>query len=467
MRSYVLYGVSFIFFGASFVAQATPVCPTWPPNFHELNDQQLEHLSRKLSQAPEACLAQPEFLSLAAWTAAKQKDWFNALALAERAVLLHPESPARQMDFAFILSLSGNHPEAVLLVQALLQRADVPAQLRGSLEEWLARDPRSLALANPADLAGPKPEALASGFRQQSRLFFALGHDTNLNNGISASQITIGISGTDLVLPVAPSEQARQGSLAVSGIGADWLQLASGQPNLAVSLNFVARTPLQLSGFSSEAIDLRAQLFSSALQGLRAYSDFALPKTVGLRLTSTRYGNQPLFHLLGLRASWPGAPHTSQCQAEWTSDIEHRTYPVNRPFDASVLKAGWGVLCIGNNQERRFELWGALDHPQGQRPGGLSRRLGAQASILWPLGEARLQAQGLFEHAQDKEGYSPLLASGAARWTSFFVSGVTLSKPVHTNAQWFLRLELRRQVSNLPIFESRARTALLGLEVVF
>jgi predicted outer membrane protein len=149
LRAFVFCGACLIFLGASAVAQAAPECPAWPPNFHELNDQQIEQLSRKVSQAPDACLSQPEFLSLAAWTAARRKDWFNALALAERAVLLDSESPARQMDFAFILSLSGNHPEAVLLVQALLKRADVPAQLRASLEDWLKRDPRSIASTYP------------------------------------------------------------------------------------------------------------------------------------------------------------------------------------------------------------------------------------------------------------------------------------------------------------------------------
>ena len=154
-------------------------------------------LAQAAPQAPAQCDQNASHLVVLAWVALDQGDDFRALAQVERAVMLEPQSPAIQLEYALLLSQLDQPSLAQAVVRQLLAQPNVPSGLRQELNAWLS-DPvgrQSQSKPKPAFAQHKNAEGFDDlkqpGLKHQSRFYFGFGANTNVNNGLSADRIRL------------------------------------------------------------------------------------------------------------------------------------------------------------------------------------------------------------------------------------------------------------------------------------
>ena len=364
----------------------------------------------------------------------------------ERALLINPDLPGAQLDYAAALLATGDARSARSLLLQLGNREDVPAVMRRLLD---------------LELAATNPDVL------RSRWFFstAAGADSNLNNAPSASELTLTFPQGSLTLPLLDSSRPRRGSAALAV--AQWQGLKPQGSQL-----WLFQADLRARHTSEAATRYRqADLAATWLQAPDAPQQW-----VGRAGASqTTFGGQTLLQSAraSLQRQWHGnAPgfSTTICRPSAGIEWESRHFPSSGNLNGKYLGLVAAAVCNFDSLEG-VESSGAVAQQvlnlqvrtgtdranADDRAGGNFRRTELRASLERNVGAFKLNGEYGFSRQVDTSGYSPLLADNLIRKINRHSFRAELSHPLGLWPQvdWFVSAEINFQQSNLEAFRSR------------
>lgn len=412
-------------------------------------------LLSRLDAAAPRCLNDAGFHAWRGAVLLAQARPAAAIEALERALLIDPELPGAQLDFAQALLAVGDTASARGLLQQLSARSDLPAHLQPMLQ-------RELAATDP------------SAWRSRWLLSSAFGVDSNLNQAPAASELTLTFPQGPITLPLDAGSRPQR--------GAAWLNAVQWQGVKPLgSQMWVVQAELR-SRHTAQANTRYAQadLALSWLQAPEAASQWVLRGG----LTRVDFGGQ---HLLeGLRASvlrqWrmPGllpSALASVCRPAVGAEAEQRRYPVTPELNGRYGGFVLALSCQGpqtqdagifTDQLVSFQLRSGQEQPASvTRPGGRYAKTELRATWEGRRGPFKFNADYGYIRQADATGYSILLSDNLARSTARHSLRLELARSLPKSllggAEWFVNGELTRQSSNLTPFASRQNALYSGL----
>ena len=300
----------------------------------------------------------------------------------EKALLLDPNLPGAQLDYAQALAQIGLKGSARAMLADVLQRQDIQPTLKSKL---------SSAQVNPGNLASPDQVAIQNPWQWSALAQAALGHETNLNSAtftdsltlmLSNGPVTIGLS--DAVKPVAGP--ATKTLLAVQGTTrARSGPLALGELSLGASLS--SKNALQadsLTGIKPERN-----------QTAEAVAKYSLPMIAGAASGQWQFsaggtqfwlGSTSAYSDTGLsvKFNWDqalepaikGMHNLASCKLSPSLGQTRQTFPLSGSLDGTYSFARMELLCRAQSSESQVVLGKGADKAQNPaRPGGDKQRV--------------------------------------------------------------------------------------------
>ncbi|WP_280188470.1 tetratricopeptide repeat protein [Delftia sp. PS-11] len=449
-----------------------PVQPRYPlPATGAEQQQALEGADAAMPQ----CLHSAPYY---AWRGALQLVLGRAQEAAEsleRALLLDPDLPGAQLDYAQALATLGDLSTARELLEQLRQRPDLPVTLRALMQQ---------------DSRGAQAQAEAASSYTRVQLSTAWGYDSNLNNAPAASQLALTLPQGSVLLPLDSAYRPRSGSAWLSTAQWQHIRAFDGQA-LLLSADLRGRATAE----SSRTGYLQGDFAAQWLQAPEAPSQWMARVAWGRLefgsehwLTTQRASLQHQWRLSP--AGQEGALATGNvCRATLGLDLENRQYPISPELDGRYLGGAASLFCTPAAQAAPVAVesaeaagwasgwslahyglqlrWGQDHARSSTRPGGRYDRLELSLGGEARLGRLRLGADYSWTRQGDKDGYSPLFDNNLRRNTLRQGLRLTVSQPLADPA-WrgalaFVSLEASRQQSNIAAFAMRQRAISAGL----
>lgn len=385
-----------------------------------------------------------------------------ALESLERALLLEPDLPGAQLDYAQALLVQGDTLAAAELLQLLAQRSDLPPAVQDLL--WQIQTQFATT------------EAEKNITRWQ--LSTALGWDSNLNSAPHTDTLHLdipGLPGGGVTLPLARSSQPQPGPLWLTQLGVQQLRPLGNDDQSALLLS--GQLANRSTHTSAKTSYQQAELGVHWLQAPNAPAQWMLSASY----SHLNYGGQSWFDEWQLSArrqyklgaycrvsagleweqrSWRGSPELNGDYQGLLTAVDCAT-----PATAhSVNSLSWGAqLSMGQDQPSRFD-----------RPGGQYRRTELRSHASLSRGAWQFSGSWHYQQQSDSQGYSPFLAQGSPRHTrrqSWELQasrplGASESHPSSGQLRWFVSLQYSQQHSNIPIFGLRQHSLQTGLRWV-
>lgn len=417
----------------------------------------------------------------------------------EKALLLDPNLPGAQLDYAQALAQIGLKGSARAMLADVLKRPDIQPTLKSKLGSAQTQEQSSQANAAQGNTAqsisgGALAASLPTAWQWSTLGQAALGHETNLNSAtftdsltlmLSNGPVTIGLS--DSAKPIAgPSAKtllAVQGSTrAGSGL------LALGE--LSVSASLSSKSALQadsLTGIKPERN-----------QTAEAVAKYSLPMIAGAASGQWQFsagGTQ--FWLsstsaysdtgLNVKFNWdqsfqPGLKGLlnldgQSCKLAPSLGQTRQTFPLSSSLDGHYTFARMEVLCKAANYESQAVLGKGQDKAlSASRPGGDKQRLDLLlrherwTSLPWsPINQVQAgQISGQlslwvrYAKSQDAQIYSDLL--GDLKTTTHRADwGVGFWVPLDKSWSAGINLEATSQRSNNTLFNLKNSGVYVGI----
>lgn len=411
-------------------------CPVDAPAIHgQTPAPALEHLLPLL----DACLrSAPYFRQLgAAYLAAGQPD--AAADAFERALLLEPDHPGTQLDYADALLRMGSHASATPLLQQLLARPDLPTHLRPVLQAKLE------ALTQP-------PQR----WLHRWVVGAAAVVDDNLNNAPLSSTLTLTLPQGVVHLPVSPDFRPRAGAALLGQW--QWTAVRPDGPALwAVQADFRYRHHAQAAHRYGQA-----ELAAGWLQAPDAPRQWLLRGSV----TALQWGGQALYQAArtAVQQQWR---LDNACRAGLGGEAEWRHYPGSTTADGTYRGIAVQWQCTHQNYGWQVQVRAGGDYPHNPtRAGGRYHQQELRTAWNQTSGAWRWSLEYQLAAQQDAAGYSPLLANGQQRHQRRHAVALELSTPLAGPASgWrgYVALDISRQYSNLQPFATARRAISVGV----
>lgn len=414
------------------------------------NGTDWEVLHSQLEPLISRCLRSSDYFALLGAAQMNTGRLSEALESLERALLIEPRNGGAQMDYAEALYRQGQLFSALELNQQIMLRDDVPEHLasvlsqrqqtwRGMTRQW----------AYQADIL--------------------TGYDNNLNGAPSPSQITLTLSGENVVLPLNPDFQSVEGPFMNLRLGARYRQLAPAhQHNVLVELR--GRVSEDTSSDLLQLDTRYAFIKPGQHRSWQATGGMSHLFFGGSPLyTATEAGGQYQFEQSWLDTS------TGRCRPFAAAAAQHQFFHDQSNLNALESKLGGGLNCQINVGFGRQLLMPSLSilHNSALRNGSNARaggsRAGWQANVDWQveLPKGILITQLNHTRMDDNTGYSPLLAGGAKRWIKRSYALIQYRQPLGPQTHLMFNLYHQTQQSNLELFRSRDSSAEIGININF
>jgi hypothetical protein len=439
-------------------AQPDP-CASPPPA-----DASAQQAQRHFEQLEPHCLRSAAYYRQRGQWLLKQGNPGAAIEALERALLLEPAHLGTQLDYAQALIAIGDLASATGLLLALQAQPNVPPPIATLIAGQL----QALNQLAAASLAP------AQGLSSRFMLSQAVGHDSNLNNASSATNITLTYPEADLNLPLQEASRPLPGAAVATAL--QWTGLLPVDNQLWL---FQAKAQARHTQSPANRYQ-QAELGATWLQNPGAPRQWI----ARAEHTQLRWADRNLYNSakLSLQHQWAhslpalsqparpngaSAPGPFNCRSAFGAELEDRTFP-GSPSANGLYRGAIFTLACQNTHSLSLQLRTGLDQPhQANRVGGAQRQHEARAQWQFSANGTDWQAEYSHQRQQDTTGYSPLLARNAVRRVTRQTLRLEASQPTQWaslgNPQWFGSLELTRQSSNLPLFSSSRHAAQTGL----
>ncbi len=340
----------------------------------------------------------------------------------EKALLLDPNLPGAQLDYAQALALVGLKGSARAMLAEVLQRPDIQPALKAQLEKGASQN-KLQAPATGIDLSGAVSSALRS-WQWSALAQTALGHETNLNSATYTDSLTLMLSNGPVNIGL--SDSARP----VSGTALKTLLAVQGSTRAGEGLLQHGELSVNAS-LATKNTSASGSLDQTAEAAVR----YSLPMLAGqasgqwqLALGGTHFwlasANAYLDSGAQLKFNWDtlGQP----CKLSPSLGAMRQRFPLSETLDGTYHFARLEVLCKQPQQESHLALGGGSDTAHSSsRPGGDKRRLDVllrhehltTVNIFSPFiasghaGQAQLSAWMRLAKSIDAQPYSELLGN--------------------------------------------------------
>ena len=435
---------------------------------------QLQQSLELLDSVTGLCLDNPRFHAQRGLVLQLMGQHAAAVESLERALLLDPDQPGTQLDYALALRDAGDAPSAQALLQQISQRADLPPGLKPVLQSQL-------------EAVRSRP---SGAWDQHLKVSVAAGVDSNLNNATSDGQLTLTFPTGEVSLILADASRAQRGTAVMTALQYQAIKPV-GDQMWVVQAELRNRNTRQ-EDTAYQQLDLAAQW----LQAPQAPSQWQ----ARLGYSNLRFGGVDLLH--SVRAAlvhqwqlgWPGPSATCRPLAGLEADI--RRYPATSQLNGTYSGLLLSIAC--DAAEGRVAA-PATDRPgdflfgnpyvslprfsmqlrSGQDRATTDQRSGGNNSVtdLRTAAYGHLQLPGLpgldwvteysWLQQQDSTGYSPLLGNNAIRKSTRQALRLELAHQLPTSmlggARWSVSAELSRQASNLTAFAAKGQSVYSSL----
>jgi hypothetical protein len=405
-------------------------------------------LEQQLAQVAAECFGDPGYLAYRGAVLNGLSRPQEAAALLEQALMLEPDMPGAQLDYAEALAALGDTAAATAFIRHLLARPDVPPSLRSHLV-------RRLSVLNSLErfdaLVGLRAW-VGEDWRGAASVTAKAGYETNLNSAPSRDVLNLTIPGGEAVLLLAEPFRQRGGTAVV------------GEARGQLSRRLPGGAGLQFYG------EVRTRLTPSAsdtnyqqVQGVAAWSRplTAGDALFGIGATHLHYGGESLYNAVRLTASrdW----RLNGCEPRLGLETEWRHYPASKSLEGHFYGASTSVACrVGSNRVTAF-LRAGVDSAQQDRSGGDQRQADLRFAWLGSLGSGSLLIDLVLSRQQDDSGFSPLFDDNAARRVRRATVFLEYAYPLAPDWSLVASFEGTRQRSNLALFDVSNRAIYLGL----
>jgi hypothetical protein len=424
-----------------------------PEVFH----QQLQQRLAQLDAVAEPCLDSPAFHAQRGAVLQMLAQPAAAVEALERSLLLNPDQPGTQLDYALALRDAGDYASAHGLLLQISQRTDLPPGLQPVLQSQL--------VATQSKPAGP--------WQHRLKLSSAVGTDSNLNNATSESQLTLTFPEGNLTLPLADTSRAQGGSAFINALQYQAVKPV-GEQLWVVQAELRTRNA-SLPTTNYQQLDLAAQW----LQAPEAPSQWQARLGYGsLRLGGTQLQQSTRAGLVHQwKSPWP--PLRALCRPLAGLELDRRHYPTIEQLDGLYIGLVLSVACdttdTANNTSAsptnspanspginpanpanapsfsvpRFSLQlrsGQDRAASAPRPGGNNTTTEVRTSVSGRLAGFDWAADYGWLRQKDATGYSPLLGNNTIRSSTRHTLRLELARQlpasVLAGAQWFASLEV-------------------------
>lgn len=376
----------------------------------------------------------------------------------EKALLINPDLPGAQLDYAQALAMVGLKGSARAILNDVLQRPDIQPTLKAQLSPA-----QTVAMPAQAGIIGT-PVWHWNGLLQT-----AYGHERNLNSATYTDSLTLYLSNgpvtlglTDNAKPVAggafKTTAALQGNL--KGAGGQELSV-----NVALSSKTGAASVGGNNRTAEGAIKYSLPMLAGNASGLWQLAAGGTQFWLG---SQTAYADQGL----QLKYAWDSLG----AACKWAPAIGRidQSFPQSSSLNGvySYGRMEW-VCGNGRNREISLALGGGTDKAQDiSRPGGnriradlLVRHEQLVSLPLLPGASGQLSAWLRYAHSKDKQAYSDLL--GALK-TNTHRADFGLGYWMTIATQWSagVNLEATSQRSNNVLFNLKNSGVYVGLRWV-
>ena len=373
----------------------------------------------------------------------------------EKALLINPDLPGAQLDYAQALAQIGLKGSARAILNNVLQRPDIQPGLKAQLS------PAQNADAPVANGLHSAPQWQWNGLLQT-----AYGHERNLNSATYTDALTLYLSNGPVTLGLTDNAKPVAGDAFKTTAALQGVMRSAGGQELTVNVALASKTGAASVGGNNRTAE-----------GALKYS---LPMLAGnasgvwqVAAGGTQFwlGSQTAYQDQGLQLKYAWDSLGAACK--WAPAIGRidQSFPQSASLNGVYTYGRMDWVCSsGQNQETHVALGGGQDKAQdSSRPGGnrtrtdlLVRHEQIVSVPFLPVAAGQLSAWLRYAHSQDKLAYSDLLGDLKSNTHR---TDVGLGYWVPVAKQWSagMNLEATSQRSNNTLFNLKNSGVYVGL----
>lgn len=365
----------------------------------------------------------------------------EALEHLERALMLDPNLPAAQLDYAIALAGTGDLLSASQLIDSILDQPKLPAELRQTLTE--AKNQINRQQNQPTLILIPQHvHTLSANLRY--------GRDSNLLGAPSLSSLALTTAGGTVILPLAESSAPRAGAYLRTDFRLDYTRHQPDGSRWELAAGGLERTSAEAPDANTQQTELTLGYSQNPRTPWAAYlgTSWMGIDTVG----GTRYKSQSVTAGLQLPTP-PGA-----CRARAGLDWQDRDMASN-PLLSGYYTGVNTVLSCPAPWGGRWQIATKIgqDRPKDpSRPGGKQTLASLRGVGIWPTTGLGMTGTVLFDLEYnitlDTDGYSPLLENDVVRQTRRLTTRLEYQRPLTPSITATVGAEWSGQDANLSLF---------------
>ena len=446
LKTLLLSGVCALWGMASPAARSQSACPA-------AAQWQIASLAQLVAWA-EACDENAFYQAHKGAVLLAQGQTEAAAVTLEKALLINPDLPGAQLDYAQALAQIGLKGSARALLREVLQRPDIEPALKSQLSLAQNASNKSGSL-----IAEPEWQWLAL-------LQTAYGHESNLNSATHTDTLTLFLSNGPVTLGLTDNAKPVAGEAFKSSAAVQGQRKGMGGQEMLVNAMLSSKTGAASVGGNNQSAEAALKYSLPMLAGVASGV-----WQVALGGTQLWLGNQSAYADQGKQLKYVWNAMGGPCKwAPTIGQIDQR-FPQSGSLNGVYSYGRLDWVCAGaNDQETHLAVGGGKDVAQdASRPGGNRNRkdvLVRHEQIVpvawWPAVTGQLSAWVRYAHSQDKLPYSELL--GDLR-SNTHRTDVGLAYWVPVAKQWRIgaNLEATSQKSNNTLFNLKNSVFYVGL----
>ena len=395
----------------------------------------------------------------------------------EKALLLEPNLPGAQLDFAQALALVGLKGSARAILSQVLQRPDMPPELKAQLEK--GKEAGNEKPPGPSSVrVSAQANAAASSWHLSALAQTAYGHETNLNSATFTDSLTLMLSNGPVTIALADSARPVAGPAVKTLLAVQAAKRVGEGPLALGELTFSGTVASKNALHSNPATAAKTDSNNTAEVGLK----YSLPMIAGaasgqwqLALGGTQFwlANASAYQDSGLNLKFNWDSLGSNCKAAPSIGQTHQRFPLSESLNGNYRFARMELSCRKAQQESALVLGGGYDSALSPtRPGGNKHRqevlLRHESTLpsslkLWPaLSTGQISAWLRYTKTADTQIYSELLgdlktSTHKADW------GLGYWVPVAKRWSAGINLEATSQKSNNTLFNLKNSSIYAGI----